>query len=345
MSKRAWVLLLALAAALCATIAFVTHCRARAAVVSDDRPLNTSEPAAARAPGPNYTLPLKKEVTCFEARKSIPRLVYKHLSKTAGTLTWSILTRLNNRIPHPAPPEFVFGRDTHNLRSWSHERPHAFVVGSIRNVCSLYQSQWRYSARDGCRVLPGRDRRNRCFQEAERGNFTAWVHETALEGTVGLLSSNFWWTYLSPAGCPHMWWDAQQLQKWDQCFRAGKIQSDLRAFGEGRKRLAHCWVRQEAYRADLLACLEAYSHCRASKQGGPLDMRLVTQIVDEGIAEFARGRGKGMRLDKKQPKANDAATCRLQFHKMAPGSNTTIADVVKRLDPVLHNLTGCCSAG
>lgn len=267
-----------------------------------------------------------------------PSLIYKHMSKTAGTLTWNIIDALNGMSPAPVP-EFTFARDTESFQTWIKGRRGSFIIASIRDVCSLYRSQWRYSPRDGCMCQPTREEMDRCLAAAASGDFERWIRASAF-GTVGQLSCSFWWTYYAAEGCGRAWWNRRQREDWNRCFSQKRITHDLMGLQSGAKTFAHCWVRQEFHRGDLLACLAKYSRCRERARHGGLDLNRVATIIDAVTARFSAGDAKkGMRVADKQPKRGDDHECRARFLESKGGR---VAALVRALDPVLWNLTSCC---
>ena len=266
--------------------------------------------------------------------RTLEKFHYVHLSKTAGTLTHNLLHALNLLYPY----SFYFQSDTqHFFRPVENKD---FYVGSIRNVCTWYFSNWGYESTKGCDMIrKGHlDTVKECNQAVTHHLFLKWMKSMVHNG-VGWASVSFWQRYLMKENsCGGI--DSHQipLKASDCMYRAAA--HDLQQDALNRSLVIHRWVRQESYEEDMLSALKEYS---LRRRAGPLNISLVEETVRDIISKFTNGESfKSVTTNNIQLK--DPSRDREDFildsyfgSEDSPGYK-----LVRKVDKFLFDLTGGC---
>lgn len=317
---------------------------------------------AERENGALYHMPARNHDCPKMDASHRPTVCYKRLSKTGGTLVSNIFDRLNQRNGIRFPQqEYTWIKDGMRIRP----PKHSFVIGSIRNVCELYQSLWNYNPTIACPGASSDELRvERCKATAEsHKDFASWLVKSAggpfqrEEPKVGFYTREFWCTYISP--------ESTECTS-NVAFNHTRVLSDMRSFTmeELDDSYPHCWARAESLLDDVKHCLQRYRTCKETARiaRGKLDAETVEHIIDSVAEQFANSSRKmaGRDLDKKRLKPDQVRRCRSMFreplrHDVAAGALTflehpmnvssTPLDILRTLDTALLNITGCCRNG
>lgn len=297
-----------------------------------------------------YNMPTHK----YDGNVAPTLFVYKHLSKTAGTLTSMVMRELNNATGGEG--EFEFVKDERPLGD---RRINDFVVGSIRNVCDWYLSMWMFSPHTACVRTPegshsGTCARSELFNQYGAFNshhdFTTWLQASAPlpspsigwpNASLGYFSHVFWSNFLSPSSCfisrrrdaAHRFSNAAFN---GSCWPPDAMH-DLEAFSKIAGRPIHCWVRVENYEADFMHCLSMYEGLRNRHNNThTYKSRGLQAVVQSSIERFASDSAlhRGKEAGRRETLYN--LTCAAHFR------NRQALEAVARLDGTLLQMTGCC---
>ena len=197
-----WARPLFVALAIAACIASIAGRRAAPGFGVAERKLFTSEELYQPCDtAKQERLALQKEAPAVE------RFVFNHLSKTGGTLASNILLALNLEFEQgyarvatdlktgdakkrSEQGEFVFVKDTTPLSAFTSHTTD-FVVGSQRNVCDLYKSEWRYEPQKAC-SWSGNS--SECLSAIREKSFDKWLAKSSFHG-IGYKSYDWWSQY------------------------------------------------------------------------------------------------------------------------------------------------------
>lgn len=277
------------------------------------------------------------------------RFIYKHLSKTAGTLASNIVLELG--------PSFVFVPDKMPLTAF-HAEPDDWVVGSVRSVCGLYFSLWGYMPSKACSFARDKEQHRRCDDALRRTTaphaLPQWLSSASIAADgPGMMSAEFWRSYLGPPSCfsfEHGW---ERVGGHPHCS-AERVSRDLLDLGRGALwSPVDCWVRQEAYLQDFEECVEAFLRRRCSHAQDHVlmerELANMSATIRNVDAAFQAGHAKVgglVHLKAHDRHKNDSLKCVDAFapHAVAEEGGESAWQLVQRLDGALLNMTGCCSA-
>lgn len=290
---------------------------------------------------PTHVCPYERINECAvrngpSASKTFDKFFYVHLSKTAGTLTHNVLHALNLLYQG----SFFFQRDTDNVFQPKLDKD--MYIGSIRNVCTWYYSNWEYESTKGCEMIArghmGSLAVQSCKDATTHHMFLQWIRSMTHNG-VGWATVSFWQRYmLRPNSCPGV--DAKQVPLKASLCMYEQAATQLREDALNNTLFIHRWVRQENYFEDLMSALHHYSKHR---KNGPLNMTAVKRTVQESIDNFGKGKHfdgvVSTNIALKDPSRDTESIVLGSYFgsEDAPGYK-----LVREVDRFLFDLTGGC---
>lgn len=242
-------------------------------------------------------------------------LVFKHLSKIAGTYVIDLLNTVMGKGKWNLVDEMFALTDA--------RKGDGFVISSARNPCDYYVSLWAFDSTKNFALFSMQDGGSEFFA-AENKNatkFQNWLAWTQSHGT-GIMSYRLYETLVGLKDGMSCW--DQELGFCGEKFDNKKVEAGLAAWSPNAT--ADCWVHTENLMGDLRRCLKMYE----SASGTSIDW----DVFDDYDAGRSALKSKG------NHNPSDHQHCSYYF------DNATAASVMKR-DRYLFEAFGydtCCGA-
>lgn len=181
-------------------------------------------------------------------------LVFKHLSKIAGTYVIDVLDRVMGHGNWTLVDE-LFGLTKKRKRE-------GFVISTTRNPCDYYVSLWAFDSTKNFALFSMQDGGSAFFEEGNAnatkfGNWLSWVQSHG----HGIMSYRLFETLVSARDGMTCW--DQELGFCGEKFNDTNVELGLASFSP--KDTADCWIHTENLVDDFRDCLKQYEETTGAK--------------------------------------------------------------------------------
>jgi len=214
---------------------------------------------------------LAEVANSMSSRAVVRPLVFKHLSKIAGTYVIDVLDHVMGHGNWTLVDELFGLTET--------RKEDGFVISTARNPCDYYVSLWSFDSSKNFALFSMQDGGSAFFQEnntnaTKFGNWLSWVQSHG----HGIMSYRLYETLVAARDGMSCW--DQELGFCGEKFNDTNVELGLSSFSP--KDTADCWIHTENLVDDFRVCLKQYEEVTGAKINWDVFEELVHKPHEKG---------------------------------------------------------------